>query len=111
MVSLKMSVKEAKQESIATSPADPSELPRYPYGSKLCFDTNEVEKLGISGMPAGQVVTVTGKAFIGYVSASQEADGEKNQRMEVQLTDIEITPVKGKKSADEMAESLYGDED
>lgn len=110
MVSLKMSVKEAKQEA-TVSPADPSELPRYPYGSKLCFDTDEIEKLGIAGLPAGQVVQVTGQAFIGYVSASQEADGEKNQRMEVQLTDVTITPVKGKKSADEVAESLYGDED
>lgn len=108
MVSLKMSAKDQK-EDYGTVPA--KERPEYPYGSKLCFNTDEVKKLGIEGMPAGQVVSLTAKAFVGYVSASQEADGETNQRMEIQITDIEITPVKGKKSADEMAESLYGDED
>ena len=105
LTSLKMSEAD-KKEDYATKAPSPDNAPDYPYGSKLCFDTDEVEKLGLDSVKGEQPVLITAKGYVSRVS-STESDGEMCRSVEIQITDIEILDG-SKKTPQQIAKALYG---
>lgn len=76
--------------------------PEYPYGLRISLDTDSLKKLGtsVSDLMAGQSVSLTAKAKVVSISAS---DGEyKSESLDLQITDLSIEGTKkkaGKKAA------------
>jgi hypothetical protein len=88
MVDMKMSAKEAKEQS---SPST-DEGPRYPYGLSINLGAEEMEKLGIGdSVEVGDVVTVTAKANVTSKSAFQTMLGKSEGSLCLQITDMEVT--------------------
>lgn len=82
--------------------------PMYPYGLCLHLGQDEMEKLGITALPAvGSEMTITAKVFVKGTSA-YETQGGKDMSMDLQITDMEITPAQGKADNKERATMLYG---
>jgi hypothetical protein len=87
------------------------EEPMYPYGLCLHLSQDEMEKLGITALPAvGSEMTVTAKVFVKGTSA-YETQGGKDMSMDLQITDMEISAAQGKADNTERATMLYGGED
>lgn len=90
MVSMKLTDKEAKERS-GVEPAKPGDGPRYPYGLCLYLDDASLAKLGITDLPeVGSTWNIVGKVVVTSVGMSQQLDGDKEKRTELQITDMEI---------------------
>lgn len=86
--------KEKAAEYASPSPANAGDMPKYPYGLCLCLNDESMKKLGLTDpMPVGTEVTVTARAKITSVRACEEVDGDKDSSMDVQITELEISPV------------------
>ena len=92
MVNMKLSRKEA------TSLVDPEpgDAPAYPYGLCLYLDTETLQKLGYSEPPAvGSELVIRAKVTVSSVGMNQQQDGDKEQRAELQITDMEVEGAAG----------------
>lgn len=84
------------------------EEPMYPYGLCLHLDQDQLEKLGITSLPAvGTEMTITAKVFVKGTSA-YETQGGKDMTVDLQITDMEIGESESKRTTDQ-ATALYGD--
>ena len=84
------------------------EEPMYPYGLCLHLDQDQLEKLGITSLPAvGAEMTITAKVFVKGTSA-YETQGGKDMTVDLQITDMEIGESESKRTTDQ-ATALYGD--
>lgn len=102
MISMQLSAEEAKEQT--SCEPKPGDGPRYPYGLCLYLDDETLAKLGITELPAvGSILTISAQATVTSVGMSQQQDGDKEQRAELQITDMELAPPR--KSA---ATVLYG---
>ncbi|MDY7001249.1 MAG: hypothetical protein SVS15_05650 [Thermodesulfobacteriota bacterium] len=65
---------------------------KYPYGTRLNFNTDEVKKLGVdvSKIKAGEEVTGKFKGKVIGVRQSERESGDKEQSFEVQIMAIGI---------------------
>jgi hypothetical protein len=82
--------------------------PMYPYGLCLHLSQDEMEKLGITTLPAvGTEMTITAKAFVKGTSA-YETQGGKDMSMDLQITDMEIGASENAPTAERSATLLYG---
>lgn len=106
LTNLKQTAAEVKEE---TSPAV-AEQPAYPYG--LCLDLNDetMKKLGIIEMPkAGDVFKIEAMATVSRVSAYQEMNGDNDQSMGLQITDMALLrDATGPSLEERAASALYG---
>jgi len=94
LVSLKLTPKEATEYSDPT----PANAPEYSYGTKICLCADDIEKLGITEMPAvGQVMTIEARVEVCAVSA-YENQGGADRNISLQITDMAITSGSGDKS-------------
>lgn len=83
----------------------PGDGPKYPYGLCLCLDNDTLEKLGITTLPeVGQVMELKALAIVTSVGMNQEQDGDKRQRADLQITDMELSKATG-----DLATKMYGD--
>lgn len=89
LVSLKLSTKEAKKDY--GSPESVSRLPEYPYGTRLSFDNETVEKLDLEDVEVRQKVTITAEGYVSEKSTRDIVKGEARTNVEIQLTDISVT--------------------
>lgn len=90
LVSMKMSKKEAKEESGCT-PA-PDDGPRYPYGLSINLENDALDKLGIGdGVNVGDVVQITANATVQSKSGYQTMVGDPQNSLSLQITDMEVT--------------------
>lgn len=90
---------EVEKDTLAVQPTSkPSEpaKPQYDYGLQLSLNDSSLEKLGIdvSTMRVGDTVLIQAKAEVKSVSVSENDydDDGPQQRLELQITDIAITP-------------------
>lgn len=102
MISMKMDEEEKKEYGCATLSCD---SPEYPYGLKICLDTDALEKLGLSSMPAvGSTLMI--KAMVTVVGSSiREMKEETEKSLDLQITDMEL----GKPEEQKKKVSLYNE--
>lgn len=102
VISLQLSPAEAKKD--AGLPLEASEnLPKYPYGTSLSLDDDELKKLGITGeQKAGTKFIIAGMVeVVGYSKDVTQA-GER-ECLRLQITELGLAK-KGKT----VAETFYG---
>ena len=93
MKSMELTAEEAKEYM---GPIKEGDGPKYPYGLclHLCDDT--IEKLGLTGLPeVGSKVEIRALATVVSVGMNQQQDGDKEQRAELQITDMEMAKATG----------------
>lgn len=91
---------EVEHNSLATQKQE------YPYGLCIRLDTESIEKLGLKIPAIGDAFMVYALASVKYVSVSESVDAGSNKCLELQLTDLALTPYKGKT---DHAKKLYGE--
>lgn len=91
MVNMAMTAEEAKEYSSPCAPCSDEKGPRYPYGLCLSLDDSTIKKLGITLPEVGSELQVTAKVVVTSVGMSQVQDGEKEQRCELQITDMALS--------------------
>lgn len=87
MVNMQMSTEEAKEQ--APSLAD---APKYPYGLTLCLNDDSLKKLGMGAPAVGAEMRVIARAKVTSVSAREEQDGGMCRNVDLQITDMEVSP-------------------
>ena len=86
LVSMKMSKKEAKEE---TQPSV-DDLPAYPWGLSIHLGDDEIKKLGAEELTAGDEVTITCTAKVTGSSSNQSLLGDSHNSIDLQITEMEI---------------------
>jgi len=105
LVSMKLSVEEAKAETMLGSSSD-DDLPKYPYGLSICLDDDALEKLGITELPAvGSTMQLVATVEVQSVSQYENQKGADNN-LNLQITDMALS-VPTKRDPASMASSLY----
>lgn len=70
-----------------------TDAPKYPWGLEIRLNENSLKKLDMAELPAvGKVCVVSAKAVVTSASQRQEADGDTNRSVELQITDLELIP-------------------
>ena len=114
LTSIKLSPKESKSEYDGPSVAGSKDKgPRYPYGMELRLDTETLGKLGLdlSKFKVGETCMVEAKAVVTRISESQMQGGKDRRDLELQITDVAISPdkaAKKQKAADERLNEVGG---
>jgi hypothetical protein len=104
LTSMKMSPEEAKEEYGTCEPSA-ANAPEYPYGLTLSLNDESMTQLGMSTLPAvGSKVMITAMATVTSTSSDSRQDGDTEQRVGLQITDMELGAAAGKSAAD----TLYG---
>lgn len=84
MVNMKSDPKTAAEEACC------ADAPAYPYGLTLCLNSESLEKLGITTLPPiGARLRISAVATVTSISQNQEADGDEEKRIELQVTDMD----------------------
>lgn len=104
MVSLELTDEE-KHETLMPIPMD---RPDYPFGLRICLTDREMEKMDVDPAEAcvGGLVHLHAMARITSVS-SDERDGKKCCRVEMQIEDMCIEGEDAENEAVDRSESLY----
>lgn len=101
-VSLKRSPAEAKKESVVEY-----KPPAYGYGTCLNLDGETMKKLGLDAkIDPGTKVNIVGSAEVVGVSMRKTAGGEDYQSLDLQITDLGVSP---QQSTKKLASTLYPD--
>ncbi len=100
MVSMKRTPKEIKEEeTVEWTP------PEYPYGLELRLGNDEMEKLGMNGIPeVGAKVNVSGAGEITGAHMSKRAGEPDHRSMTIQITDMAV-PVT--RTIEDMAKNIF----
>lgn len=89
MVNMKLSRDESDKAVAAES--KPGDGPAYPWGLTIYLDTDTLKKLGYDTPPAvGSELSLNAKVTVTSVGVNQQQDGDKEQRAELQITDMEL---------------------
>lgn len=103
MVNMKMSPEESAEYS---EPSIMSDAPAYPYGLRICLDDDALSKLKFAALPAvDQAMMIIARVLVVGVSSDQRSGGDKDDRVELQITDMEVQPDNSGKTS---AEKIYG---
>lgn len=108
MVDMKYTKAEAKEEYGESMSPEGSNLPDYPYGLTITLDDCCLGKLGIKDLPEiGDEYHVMAVAKVTRLSSSAD-EKEEEQRMTLQITDLQLMPeaeAKEESTAGENAEN------
>lgn len=67
--------------------------PRYPYGLCLHLGKDELEKLGMAQLPdVGAKMSIMAMGYVKSTSAYETQGDGKSMSVEIQITDLELTP-------------------
>lgn len=90
MVSLKRTAKEVKERNLPTP--DMSEGDKYPWGLQIRLDKDTLKKLGMdaSKWPSQKTGEFKAKFFVSESTFHPSLKGDPDQRLELQITDMEI---------------------
>jgi hypothetical protein len=104
LVSLQLTKKEAKDEATMV----PDE-PRYPWGTSLHLDEDELKKLGIEEMPSvGTEFPITAVAKVTGTSERETQDGSR-ATLDLQIVKMALGDEDEEQSP--AAKKLYGDKE
>lgn len=88
LVDLKKSKKELKQDAI---PCEVKNQNKYPYGTEIRFETEELDKLpALKNVKVGQIVKIEAQAKVVSMRQSDNAGGEKSRTVALQITNIGV---------------------
>lgn len=100
---MKITEKEAKEDLKPSK----QNLPRYPWGLSINLDNDTLAKLGITDLPeAGAEMSIIANAKVESTGEDERADGKKNRRMTLQITEMAIEGKLEKSTLD----TIYGDD-
>ena len=103
MKNMKMNSDGAKHEAY---PMGDDEGPKYPYGLKICLNEECIAKLEMASMPdVGTTLNLSAVVEVCEVGQYQKENGEKERRLDLQITDMELMAAKEEKTAEQ---TLYG---
>jgi hypothetical protein len=89
MVSMKRSAEDKRGDKMESAPMEAT-APDYPYGLCIHLDRDELDKLGIKGLPAiGTTMAMTGMVKVTRVSSSATGDDEYTS-VDLQITDMGV---------------------
>jgi hypothetical protein len=81
---------------------------KYPYGLCLQLSNSTLEKLGWTKLPAvGSTVTVIAQATVVSTGERQEQDGDTEQNVSLQITDMDLGASSIAASDKSNADKLY----
>lgn len=102
LTSMKLTKAEAKAE---VSPD--YKPPEYPYGLRLCLNSETLDKLGLKQLPEiGTPMTLTARVEVCSVSAYESTGQEQQRSVDLQITDMALE--RAISSTAETASALYG---
>ena len=91
--SMKMTAEQAKEYAIGVATAPDADAPRYPYGLCIRIDDDGIDALGLMSLPTvGQTVMIMARATVKLVEQRQMLDGETERCLEIQITDMALSP-------------------
>lgn len=94
-----------EQEELKDFSTPSAEVPKYPYGLKLCLGKNEIEKLGIKNPQINQKMEISAIVEVVEISSENEGGDESSMEIELQVKEMEI-----KKDEDKSSTSvMYGE--
>jgi hypothetical protein len=97
-----------EQMGINSSSTSPSvikeEGPAYPYGLRLCLDSDVVKALGIEGVEVGKKMKMEAMVEVCSVSMSESKEYGKKVYVDLQIVEMELEKPKG-----DPAKKLYED--
>lgn len=107
MVDLKRTAadKKAEQERYESAPIGGSG-DDYPYGLRICLDAATLKKLGLKPLKVGARVTLSGFADVVSCGMSESAEYGESCSMDLQITDLDLSPMDPKSAAS----AFYGDD-
>ena len=75
---------------------------RYPYGLRLCFESEDIEKLpALADMEADDVVVIEGRGYVKSVSVDDvSGEGRSRHRVEIQLEEVGVESEKAPEDMD-----------
>jgi len=83
----KRTKKELKEEAMQVE----TEQDRYPWGTRLDFHEDEIDKIGtLQGMEGGEEIVIRAKGKVIQVSTIMREGSKKREHVEIQITDIGI---------------------
>ncbi len=81
------------------------EEPEYPYGLSISLDKDGMAKLGITALPeVGAKFSVAAKTFVRSTSAYDDDGDGKSMNLELQITEMELSPGDSKDAAETLFE-------
>jgi len=105
MVDVKIPKRLKKEMETMKSPVE-MERDRWPYGLKLTFEHEQVDKLPhLEKMKVGQKVNVEGIGEVTSIRMNEEKEGKKRYSVEVQLHEVGCEG-KGKMVSESMGEAM-----
>lgn len=82
-----------------------SDQPAYPWGLQLRLDNEQLEKLGITALPAaGVTMTLTAKVEVTSAGMRDSQGGGEQKNLELQITDMALV---GERTEHDVATKLY----
>ena len=93
-----------KKESSSMGVTHCSNGDYYPYGTSINLEDNLVDELNAGNLAIGDVVEVTGYAFVDSKSEHSDKQGS-NKSVRLQMTSMKI-----EREADDRVKQLYGGE-
>lgn len=120
LVNMAVTPEEAKEEASesmlggsAPTAEQIGDMPKYPYGLKICLCEADLVKLGITDLPAiGATMQLQAIVEVCGMRAYKEQDGDNERSLDLQITDMALsmpTKTQEPRAAGAMAKSLYGD--
>lgn len=90
LVSLRKKKEPKRPTTMAEEPASERDL--YPYGTRLHFSNEEVKKLGLADMQAGQQVVIAARGTVTSVRMRETQGKEKDYDVDVQIEQAVVKP-------------------
>ncbi len=96
-------VKIKKQSEMTNGMTRCSDEDYYPYGTSLSIDDELVDELGLTSLAVGDVVELSGYAFVDSKSENSNKEGS-SKNIRLQMTSINI-----EREDDDVVTKLYGE--
>jgi len=103
LINMAMSAEETREYTEPT----PAEAPKYPWGLCINLDDDQLEKLGLTALPAvGTEIHIVAKGTVESVSSQDRQGGDAESNMSVQITDMAIANLDALTAAQQLG-ALY----
>lgn len=90
-------LKRSKEERETSKPVAAGIEDRYPYGTRLSLDHDELEKLGMKTPNVGDQFHVHGHANVTSVEERTNEDGKKHRHVSLQIKKMAVKPHKSER--------------